>query len=106
MLFLVSMDIPAAAAVSRALVICAAVGGFGVWMNQPTALPVPVMCRVRMACSVNTVLGADVPDGSALISWITGLARQLPFGHGEGLLAGPVAARPPGPDLRAAAAWW
>ena len=30
-----------------------------------------------------TVLGADVPDGRALTSWITGLARQLLVGHGN-----------------------
>src|SRR5580693_714978 len=82
MLFLVSMDIPATAAVCRALVICVAVGGFGVWTNQPTTSLVPVMCRVRMACSVITVLGADVPDGSAPTPWITGLATQAPRGHG------------------------
>ena len=35
-----------------------------------------------MACSVITVLGADVPAGSALTSWITGLATHWPFGHG------------------------
>ena len=34
-----------------------------------------------MACSVITVLGADVPDGRAPTSWITGLARQSLFGH-------------------------
>ena len=35
-----------------------------------------------MACSVITVLGADVPDGSAPTSWITGLARHWPAGQG------------------------
>ncbi len=80
MLFLVSMVRPAAAAVSLALVICAAVGGCGVWMSQPE-MPV---CRPSwwIACSVITVLGADVPDGRALTSWITGLARQSLFGQG------------------------
>ena len=34
------------------------------------------------ACSVITVLGAEVPDGRALSSWITGLARPRVFGHG------------------------
>ena len=49
------------------------------------------MCRpsVWMACSVITVLGADVPDGSAPTSWITGLARHWPFGHGQ-LVGGPL----------------
>ena len=73
------MVMPAAPAVSLAPVICAAVGGCGAWMSQPEALT----CRpsVRMACSVITVLGADVPDGSAPTSWITGLARQSLAGH-------------------------
>src|SRR5580700_9930947 len=97
MLFLVSMDIPAAAAVARALVICVGVGGFGVWTNQATVFPgpAPVRWRVRTACSVNTVFGADVPDGSALISWITGLARQLLFGQGKDCW--PCGPPPPGP---------
>ena len=44
-----------------------------------------------MACSVITVLGADVPDGSALTSWITGLARHWFFGQGnESGLPGPL----------------
>jgi len=77
---LVSIVMPAAAAVSRASVICAAVGLCGAWMSQPEA----PACRpsVWMACSVITVLGAEVPDGSALTSWITGLARHCPGGHG------------------------
>ena len=37
-----------------------------------------------IACSVITVFGADVPDGSWLISWIGGLAMQLPGGQGHG----------------------
>src|SRR5262249_59353317 len=80
MLDLVSTVMPFAAAATRALVICPAVGGFGLWMSQPSG----TVCRprARMACSVITVLGADVPDGRALTSWITGLARQSPFGHG------------------------
>src|SRR5450755_2102067 len=75
MLFFVSMVMPAAEAVARASLICAAVGGCCVWISQPEV----VVCRPNswMACSVTTVLGADVPDGRALISWITGLARQL-----------------------------
>ena len=80
MLDLVSIVMPAAAAVSRAPVICAAVGLCGAWMSQPETL----VCRPSawMACSVITVLGAEVPDGSAPTSWITGLARHWPFGHG------------------------
>ena len=77
---LVSIVIPAAAAVSRASVICSAVGGCAAWISQPETL----VCRPRavMACSVITVLGADVPEGSAPASWITGLATHWPFGHG------------------------
>ena len=50
------------------------------------------------ACSVITVLGADVPDGSAPTVWMDGLARQLPLGHGK--LFSPVCS--PVPDW---AAW-
>ncbi len=96
MLFLVSMVRPAAAAASLALVICAAVGGAAVWMSQPSAVTLGCRWSVLMACSVITVLGADVPDGSALISWITGLARHWFFGHGNDCwLPGPLP--PPGP---------
>ena len=86
---------PAAPAVSLASVICAAVGGCGAWMSQPEG---PV-CRpsVRMACSVITVLGPDVPDGRAPTCWITGLARHWPFGHGQ--LFDPTSCGPwPPPD--------
>src|ERR1700722_9048853 len=80
----VSMLMFAAAAATWALWICALVSGFGVWISQPATLPGPVCrCSVRTACSVITVLGADVPDGSALASWIAGLARQEFFGHGN-----------------------
>ena len=50
---------------------------------------VAVNLNSRMACSVITVFGAEVPEGSAPVSWIGGLARQLPGGHGlpGGLLA-------------------
>src|SRR5260370_33851735 len=86
---------PAAPAASLALVICPAVGGFGVWMSQPSAEMLARRPSVRMACSVITVLGADVPDGSALTSWITGLARHRPLGHGKYVCCpGPP---PPGP---------
>src|SRR5882672_9559553 len=77
----VSMVMPAAPAVSLASVICVAVGGCGAWISQPEG---PV-CRPSawMACSVITVLGPDVPDGRAPTSWITGLARHSPLGHGQ-----------------------
>ena len=83
MLFLVSMVSPAAAAASRALVICAAVGGLGAWMSQPSDVTLDCRWSAAMACSVITVFGADVPDGSALTSWITGLARHWFFGQGN-----------------------
>ena len=87
---LVSTLMFAAAAASLALWICALVSGLAVWISQPATVPGPV-CRpsVWMACSVITVLGADVPDGSALISWIGGLARQLPLGQGNAFGFGP-----------------
>src|SRR5690348_14822213 len=74
----------AAAAATWALWICALVSGLAVWISQPMTPPGPI-CRpsVRTACSVITVLGGDVPDGSALTSWITGLARQAFFGQGN-----------------------
>src|SRR5215471_3682768 len=72
MLDLVSTLMPLAAAATLASVICPAVGDFGLWMSQPTGT----------ACSVITVLGADVPYGRPLTSWMTGLARQELFGHG------------------------
>ena len=43
-------------------------------MSQPAV--VVVRWNWRTACSVITVFGADVPDGSALTSWIFGFARQ------------------------------
>ena len=57
------------------------------------------------AGSVITVLGADVPEGSALTSWITGLARQ-PFGGTQGTLQDSLATAtrgplPPGRRMRA-----
>jgi hypothetical protein len=87
---LVSTDMPAAPAATCALWICALVSGLAVWMNQPSTSPGPV-CRpsVRTACSVITVLGADVPEGSALTSWIGGLVRQWPFGQGNEFWLGP-----------------
>src|SRR5581483_3857845 len=79
MLDLVSIVKFACDADSRALVICAAVGGFGIWTNQPAVCD----CKwnSRTACSVITVFGADVPEGRLLISWNIGFARQLPLGH-------------------------
>src|SRR6516225_12389613 len=87
---LVSTDMFAAPAATCALWICALVSGLAVWISQPATLSGPV-CRpsVRMACSVITVLGADVPDGSALTSWIEGLAMQLPLGQGNTFGFGP-----------------
>ena len=37
-----------------------------------------------------TVLGAEVPDGSALTSWITGLAKHWFFGQGYVCDPGPL----------------
>jgi hypothetical protein len=62
-------------------------------MNQPSALTDDCRSSARRPCSVTTVFGADVPDGSWLTSWIGGLAMQLPAGHGTGCLA----RRGPGP---------
>src|SRR6516165_6439749 len=81
---LVSTDMCAAPAATCALWICALVSGLAVWISQPATPSGPVCrCSVWTACSVITVLGADVPDGSALTSWIGGLAMQLPFGQGN-----------------------
>src|ERR1039457_52244 len=92
---LVSMVRPAAAAGSLALLIWAAVGGWGVWMGHPSVLT----CRPNSwtACSVKTVLGADVPEGRALTSWITGLARQVLFGQGYVCWLLPPGPLPPPP---------
>ena len=66
-------------------------------MSQPDV----VACRWNWctACSVITVLGADVPDGRALTSWIIGLARQPLFGQGKVAVSG-------GRDLGAGWAAW
>ena len=80
----VSMLIPeTSAAMKRALRICAAVGGWFVTMNQPAS----EVCRwsVRIACSVITVFGADVPEGSEPTYWIFGFQMHELFGHGYGL---------------------
>ena len=60
-----------------------AVRPFGTWMSQPEVWTDFCRCRVVIACSVTTVFGADVPDGSWLISWMGGLAMQLPRGQGH-----------------------
>ena len=67
----------------RALRICAAVGGWFVTMNQPAR----EVCRwsVRIACCVNTVFGADVPEGSEPRYWIFGFQMHELAGHGHGL---------------------
>src|ERR1700683_4204502 len=76
MLLTVSMLAPAVTAVCLAFVIWVAVSPPGAWISQPVV--VAVNLNSRMACSVITVFGAEVPEGSALISWIGGLARQPP----------------------------
>src|SRR6516165_1705720 len=76
----VSMLAPAVAAVCVAFVIWVAFSPPGAWISQPAV--VAVNLNTRMACSVITVFGAEVPDGRALISWIGGLARQLPGRQG------------------------
>src|SRR5580704_15549964 len=63
------------------LMISAAVGGCGDWMSQPDVMACSPSSRI--ACEVITVLGAEVPDGRALTSWITGLARQSLAGQGK-----------------------
>src|SRR4029077_3544370 len=80
MLLMVSMLAPAVAAVCLAFVIWVAVSPPGAWISQPDV--VAVNLNSRMACSVITVFGAEVPEGSAPISWIGGLARQLPGRQG------------------------
>src|SRR5260370_42515734 len=87
MLLRVSTLIPDAPAAScRALVTCAAVRPFGTVMSQPAVVIELCRRRVVIACSVITVFGAEVPEGSWLTSWIGGLARQEPGGAGEGVL--------------------
>src|SRR5580658_10473966 len=80
MLLTVSMLAPAVAAICVALMIWVAVSPAGAWISQPAV--VAVRLYARMACSVITVFGAEVPEGSAPISWIGGLARQLPAVQG------------------------
>ena len=80
MLSTVSMLAPAVAAVCLAFVTWVAVSPPGAWISQPAV--VAVNLNRRMACSVITVFGAEVPEGSAPISWIGGLGRQLPGRQG------------------------
>ncbi len=83
MLLRVSTLIPDAPAASwRALVTCAAVRPFGTVMSQPAVVIEPCRRSVAIACSVITVFGAEVPDGSWLTSWIDGLATQERGGQG------------------------
>ena len=76
-LFLVSMDRLAVAAAWRALVISAAVGGFGLWISHPA--------DGSEAEGVDGVLGDHRigrrrPRGRAPTSWMTGSGRQPSFG--------------------------
>jgi hypothetical protein len=52
-------------------------------MNQPAS----EVCKwsLRIACSVITVFGADVPEGSEEAYWIFGFQMHELFGHGYGL---------------------
>ncbi len=84
MLLRVSTLIPDAPAASRwAVVTWAGVRPFGTVMSQPAVWIEFCRCCVVIACSVITVLGAEVPDGSWLISWIGGLATQEPGRQGQ-----------------------
>jgi hypothetical protein len=76
-----------AAAMKRALRICAAVGAWFVTMNQPARK----VCRwsVRIACFVITVFGADVPEGREGAYWIFGPQMYELFGHRFGLNGDP-----------------
>ena len=63
----------------------------GTVISQPLTETEACWWSVLIACSVTTVLGAEVPEGSWLICWIGGLAMQEPAGHGHVVLP------PPGP---------
>ena len=80
--FFVSTVMPAAAAVSRALVIWAAVSGCG-RLDAASRSSLAWRSSWCTACSVITVLGAEVPGGRAPTSSIFGLATQLPGAHGK-----------------------
>ena len=51
-------------------------------LDQPTRRD-GLQAELVTACSVITVLGAEVPDGRAPTSWITGLARHELRGQGK-----------------------
>ena len=61
-------------AASSALLIWEALKACVPWTSQ--SVVVAWMWNSFIACSVITVLGAEVPAGRALTSWMTGLARQ------------------------------
>ena len=88
MLSCVSTVSPALAAACWVALIWPAVSASGAWMSQPAV--VTVRCSWCTACSVITVFGADVPDGSALTSPIFGFARQEPGGQDEPGPGGPL----------------
>ena len=56
------------------MLIWAAVNGWVPWTSQSCVFD--WMWNSRMACSVITVFGAEVPNGSAPTSWTTGFARH------------------------------
>ena len=81
-------------AASSALLIWVALKGWDPWTSQ--SLVLAWMWNSRIACSVITVFGADVPRGSAPISWITGCgetASWRPYSVCDGPPPGPWAAR-------------
>jgi hypothetical protein len=78
------------------VVIWAGLRPFGTVISQPAVWTELCRCSVLIACSVTTVFGAEVPDGSWLNSWILGPGRQEPAGQGHPLPPGPF---PRGPLL-------
>jgi hypothetical protein len=78
---LVSAVALALAAICRAELIWAEVSGCGAWMNQPSS----EVCSWyrRIAWLVMTVLGADVPGGSAAAWTIFGLSAMLGWPAGS-----------------------
>src|SRR5262249_26359000 len=72
-LFVVATVIPAAAAISSAVLFWVDVRGLGASTNHHWSdVPAGDMPSRRSACSVTTTLGAAVPFGSLLDSWMTG----------------------------------
>ena len=71
----------AAAAVVSAPWICAAVGGWAVSINQPPVSTVFSMPSMWIACSVRTMFGAEVPEGSAPTCWTSGFFKTPGFAH-------------------------